>query len=390
MPQHPYRNVVIAAVHNTAQARQLPDHTSLTIALEAALGLIEASGIDVTEIDGLLGQFNVDLTYLLGLMPAWAPTGGMGGIPEILAAADAIALGHCTTVLIAGGGAGVYRDRAATAPWTRVTSEFVLPFGVYTALEFALIARRHMHMYGTTSAQMAHVAATIRNNGHVNPEAIYHGRGPFTAADVLASRMVADPFHLLDCSLTGEGGCALLLTTAERARDLPGTPVYILGGGVDHNGPSYQHPPSWDLRGNRSDTIENGYVGQRAAERAFTMAGLTPRDVDVAELYDPFSFEIIRQLEAFGFCKRGEGGDFATSGALDTGGELPITTDGGLMSFSHGGGSVQLLQRVIRAVQQLQGACATMQVPGAQVAIASNGGAGALFNDVILLGGGRP
>lgn len=390
MGTHPYRDVVIAAVHNTKQARQLPDRTSLSIAVDAALGVIAAAGIDAREIDGVLGQFNVDLTYLLGLMPAWAPTGGMGGIPEVLAAADAIALGHCQAVLIAGGGAGVYTDRSATAPWTRVSSEFVLPFGVYTALEFALIARRHMHMYGTTAEQMAHVAAIIRNNGHVNPEAIYCGRGPFTSDDVLASRMVADPFHLLDCSLTGEGGCALLLTTAARARDLPGKPIYLLGGGIDHNGPSYQHPPSWDLRGNRPDAIENGYVGQRAAERAFAMAGLTPRDVDVAEFYDPFSFEIIRQLEAFGFCKRGEGGDYATSGALAPGGELPITTDGGLMSFSHGGGSVQLLQRVVRAVQQLQGECPTMQVAGANVAIASNGGAGALFNDVILLGGDPP
>ncbi|MFI5507676.1 thiolase family protein [Mycobacterium sp. NPDC051804] len=390
MGTHPYREVVIAAVHNTQQARQLPGHTSLSIAIEAAIGVIDAAGIDPLEIDGVLGQFNVDLTYLLGLMPAWAPTGGMGGIPEVLAAADAIAVGHCGAVLIAGGGAGVYTDRSATAPWTRVTSEFVLPFGIYTALEFALIARRHMYMYGTTPEQMARVAAIIRNNGHVNPEAIYYGRGPFTAEDVLASRMVADPFHLLDCSLTGEGGCALLMTTAERAKDLRCTPVYILGGGIDHNGPSYQHPPSWDLRGNRPDAIENGYVGQRAAERAFAMAGLKPPDVDVAELYDPFSFEIIRQLEAFGFCKRGEGGEYATSGALEPSGELPITTDGGLMSFSHGGGSVQLLQRVIRGVQQLKGSCATMQVPDAEVAMASNGGAGALFNDVILLGSEQP
>ncbi|MEY2570593.1 MAG: hypothetical protein QOE63_943, partial [Acidimicrobiaceae bacterium] len=260
----------------------------------------------------------------------------------------------------------------------------------YTALEFALIARRHMHLYGTTPEQMADVAATIRNNGHVNPEAIYYDRGPFTAQDVLDSRMVADPFHLLDCSLTGEGGCALLLTSAELAADLRQPPVYVLGGGVDHNGPSYQHPPSWDLRGIGPDPVENGYVGQRAAERMFAMAGLGPSDVDVAELYDPFSFEIIRQLEAFGFCKRGEGGDYVTSGAITPDGALPITTDGGLLSFSHGGGSVQLLQRVIRAVQQLQGSCATTQVAGAEVALASNGGAGALFNDVILLGSDHP
>lgn len=368
----------------------LEGYDSYTITVEAALGVLDAAGIAPTQIDGILGQFNTELAYLLRVGPAWVPAGGFGSIPQILDAANAIAAGNCTAVLIAGGGAGIYTERSSTAPWTRMASEFVLPFGIYTALEFALIARRHMHLYGTTPEQMAEVAATIRNNGHVNPEAIYYGKGPFTAQDVLESRMVADPFHLLDCSLTGEGGCALLLTRADIADDLRQTPVYILGGGADHNGPSYQHPPSWDFRGNAPDAIENGYVGQRAAQQSFATAGLTPNDVDVAELYDPFSFEIIRQLEAFGFCGRGEGGDFVTSGAIRPDGELPITTDGGLMSFSHGGGSVQLLQRVIRAVQQLQGTCATTQIAGAEVALASNGGAGALFNDVMLLGSHRP
>jgi acetyl-CoA acetyltransferase len=387
---HPYRNVAIAGVFNTEQGKVLEDHTSETITLKAALGVIEATGIDPLLIDGVLGQFNSAIEYAMRLGPAWVPPGSMGGIPEVLQAADLIAQGHCKAVLIAGGGAGIYTDRTSTAPWTRITSEFVLPFGMFTALEFALIARRHMHMYGTTPEQMAHVAATIRNNGSINPQAVFYGKGPFTAADILASRMVADPFHLLDCAMTAEGGCAILLTSNDIAADLRTKPVFIHGGGVDHNGPSYQHPPSWDLKGNRSDAIENGYVGQRAAERSFAMAGLSRSDVDVAELYDPFSFEIIRQVEAFGFCGRGEGGDFVTSGAIEPGGSLPITTDGGLMSFSHGGGSVQLLQRVIRAVQQLQGDCPTMQVTGAEVAIASNGGAGALFNDVILLGTERP
>jgi acetyl-CoA acetyltransferase len=377
-------------VFNTRQAKVLEGYDSYTITVEAALGVLDAAGMAPARLDGILGQFNTELAYLLRVGPAWVPAGGFGSIPQILDAANAIATGHCTAILIAGGGAGIYTERSSTAPWTRMASEFVLPFGIYTALEFALIARRHMHMYGTTPEQMAEVAATIRNNGHVNPEAIYYGRGPFTADDVLASRMVADPFHLLDCSLTGEGGCALLLTRADIAEDLRQKPVYVLGGGADHNGPSYQHPPSWDLRGRAPDAVENGYVGQRAAQRSFAMAGLTPADVDVAELYDPFSFEIIRQLEAFGFCGRGEGGDYVMSGTIRPDGDLPITTDGGLMSFSHGGGSVQLLQRVIRAVQQLQGACETTQIAGAEVAIASNGGAGALFNDVMLLGGHRP
>jgi len=390
MGSHPYRDVAVAAVFNTKQGKTLEGYDSLGIAIEAALGVLAEAGMQPHEVDGFFGQFAAELPYLLGTGPCYVSAMGMGGIPSILDAASAIAAGHCSAVVLAGGGAGVYTETASVAPWTRISNEYVIPFGMYTALEFALIARRHMHEYGTTPEQLAEVAATIRNNGHVNPEAVFSGRGPFTAQDILDSRLIADPFHLLDCAMTAEGGTAVLLTTADRAADLGRPPVYILGGGVDHTGPSYQHPPSFDITGNRPGSPSNGWVGQRAAERTFAMAGLAPADVDVAELYDPFSFEIIRQLEAFGFCKRGEGGSFVEDGHIGPDGDLPVTTDGGLMSFSHGGGTVQLLQRVVRAVQQLQGTCATNQVTGAEVALASNGGAGAFFNDVILLGSTRP
>lgn len=390
MVEHPYRNVAIAAVFNTQQARALEGWDSLGIAIEAVLGVLCEAGLPAAQVDGVFGQFASELPYLLGMGPCYVSSTGMGGIPAVLDAAQAITAGHVNTAIVSGGGAGVYTDTASVAPWTRISNEFVIPFGMYTALEFALIARRHMHMFGTTPEMLATAAATIRNNGHVNPEACYSGRGPFTAQDVLDSRMIADPFHLLDCSMTAEGGAAILLTTADAAADLRSTPAWILGGGSDHTGPSYQHPPSFDAVGSSPDDIPNGWVGKRAAEQSFAMAGLSPSDVDVAELYDPFSFEIIRQLEAFGFCKPGEGGDLVLAGGVGPDGALPITTDGGLMSFSHGGQSVQLLQRVIRAVQQLQGACPTRQVDGAEVAIASNGGAGAFFNDVILLGSSRP
>ena len=138
----------------------------------------------------------------------------------MLTVAAAVAAGAASAVLLADGEAGVYTDREAMAPWTRPGNEFVAPFGMFTAAEFALIARRHMERHGTTVEQMAHVAATIRNNGSVNPEAIYYGRGPYTPADIRSSRPVAEPFNLLDCATTSEGATALLITTAERAADL--------------------------------------------------------------------------------------------------------------------------------------------------------------------------
>ncbi|HEX2381065.1 MAG TPA: thiolase family protein [Acidimicrobiales bacterium] len=385
---HPFRDVAIVGVFNTEQARQLEGHDSQSIALEGALGALADAGIGIGEVDGIAGQFAADMVLGARMGPCSRKL-STHGIPTVLEAASMIAFGECEVVLIAAGGAAMYTERAATAPWTRPSNELVAGYGLFTAAEFALMARRHMLTYGTTPAQLAAVAATIRNNGHVNPEAVYCGRGPFEVGDILASRMVADPFHLLECAMTSEGGCGLVLTTAERADDAAAKAVWILGGAGDTYGPAYVVPPVWDLRG-RDDGIPAGYVGRRAAQKCFALGGLGPDDVDVAELYDPFSFEIIRQLEAFGFCGEGDGGAFVEDGHIAPGGRLPVTTDGGTMSFSHAGLNVQMLQRVIRGVQQLRGTCVTGQVAGAEVALCSNGGSGALFNDVMLLGSARP
>ena len=384
---HPYRDVAIVGAFNTPQARQLDDHDNESINFEGALGAIADAGIQPHEIDAVIGQLAQELVLSLRLGPCIRLPGQLG-IPIVLEAADLIASGRAEVVLIAAGGAALYRERSAVAPWTRPSHELVVGYGLFTAAEFALMARRHMLMHGTTPEQLATVAATIRNNGHVNPEAVYHGRGPFKPADILASRMVADPFHLLDCAMTSEGGCGLVLARADRAADVPHDPVYILGGNSDSYGPAYQIAPVWDMRG-RSD-VPAGYVGRTAAQQTFRTAGLGPDDVDVAELYDPFSFEIIRQLEAFGFCKDGEGGPFVEEGSVGPDGRLPVTTDGGTMSYSHAGINAQQLQRVIRAVEQLRGTCATNQVDDASVALCSNGGSGALFTDVMLLGTDRP
>ena len=159
--------------------------------------------------------------------------------------------------------------------------------------------------------------------------------------------------------------------------DLDVPPVYVLGGGLDRQGMSYVTAPVWD---------RYGWVGRRAAQMSFEQCGLRPSEVDVAELYDPFSFELIRQLEAYGFCAEGEGGDFVMDGRIRIDGALPIATNGGLLSFSHAG-VVQMLQKPINAALQLRGDLPdVLTVPDAKVAIASNGGAGALFNDVMLLG----
>src|SRR5258708_7430259 len=192
MTKTPLHEVAIVGACNSRQARELPGETSLSITLEAVRGALADAGITAADVDGVCatsGYRHQDLPqywiHLLGGNPCWSGNPGLTGIQAVLDAASAIAAGLCTTVLIANGQAGAYQARSATAPWTRPSNEFVECFGLYTAVEFALIAQRHMHRYGTKPEQLAEVSATIRNHGHRNPEAVYFERGPFTAQDIL-------------------------------------------------------------------------------------------------------------------------------------------------------------------------------------------------------------
>ena len=373
----------MVGAYNTPQAKKL-DTTEIDCVIDAVNGALASAGLAIEDVDG----FNVTSTMqrytareavmLFGARPSW--TGHDIGIPGVIEAALAISAGLCEVAVIATAQVYAHRERKNTAPWTRPSNEFVECWGLFTPAEFALMARRHMHLYGTTAEQFAEVAATIRNNGARHPEACHYGKF-VTPDDVLNSRMIADPCHLLDCAMTSEGGAGLVLTSAERAKDLDVTPIYLLGGGTDKQGMAYVTPPVWG---------KYGQVGKRAAKQTFDQAGLTPEDVDVLEIYDPFSFEIIRQLEVFGFCGEGEGGDFVMDGHLRMDGRFPVVTNGGVMSFSHAG-LAQLLQKPISAVQQLRGEYPDeLTVKGAETALTSNGGSGALFTDVLLLGTERP
>ncbi len=379
--RNPFRGVAIVGAYNTKQAKKLVGMKESTLLLDAMLGTLSAAGLEPKDVDGLnttswVSRVNSrDVAQWFDGRPVW--TGNApAGIEAVLEAAAAIAAGQCHTALVAAVQCGEYTDHASTVSWTRPSNEFVECWGLYTAAEFALMAQRYMHLYGSCRDAMSEIAASIRMNGANHPEAVMYGR-EVSPEEVVKSRMVADPFHLFDCCINSEGGTGIVLTTEERARDLDVTPVYVLGGGTDRQGMAYTTAPIWD---------RYGWVGRRAARLAFEQCGLTPRDVDVAELYDPFSFEIIRQLEAFGFCKEGEGKDFVMDGRIRIDGELPVATNGGLLSYSHAG-LAQMLQKPVNAALQLQGKMPeALRLPHAQVAIASNGGSGALFNDVMILG----
>lgn len=370
------RSAVIVGAFNTKQAKVLNGENSQSVTLAAIKGALADAGIGIDEVDGLNILPGLDYLngsrkfgYSLGLPFFWVGRGAPGPA-SVIEAALAIESGMCDTVVLAAGEAGIYTDRATVAPWTRPSNEFIECWGLMTPAEFALSAQEYMHRFSVDPASIAYIAAVIRNNGSRNPEAIFHGRGPFTAEDILASRMVADPYHLLECAMTGEGGSALVMTSAERARDLAAMPIKVLGGGAESWGPSYTHPPTYE---------RTGMWGRKAADRAFAQAGIARSDVDVFELYDNFSWEIVRYFEALRYCDVGEGPDFVANGAIEVGGRYPIVTDGGTMSYSHTGES-QRIQRVVQAVRQLRGTTSANQVLDPEVALVM------ALGDIVLLG----
>lgn len=360
------RSVSIVGVYQTRQARRLEGATSASLNLEAVNGALEDAGLRIGDVDGfnigigLSNEASETFAYEANAGYFWVGK-AVAGPDAIIEASLAIAAGLCEVVVISSAQAGLFTDRESTAPWTRPSHEFIETWGLHTPAEWALLAKRHMHLYGGTPEQGAYIASVIRNNGHANPEAVYFGRGPYTPEDILRSRPIADPYRLLDCAMTAEGGAAMVLTTSERARDLKGTPVALLGGGYESWGPEYTFPPTYERK---------GLLGQRSADLAFAQAGIEREDVDVLELYDNFSWEIVRYFEAYRYCGIGEGADFALSGVIEPGGKFPIVTDGGTMSHSHTGVS-QILQRPIQAVRQLRGTSSVNQVEGAEVALAA-------------------
>lgn len=382
---HPFHEIAIVGIGATKQARAL-DVSTLSACLEATHLALDDAGLTVQDIDGICARWpgpggtvfhpgSADWAKLLGIPLRWIGDTYPQGVPALLDAASAIATGQCNTVLIVGGQAGLARD-GAVASYTRPENEFTEIWGAMTAAHFALVANVYLDRYRPDREQLATVAATIRNAGSANPNAVMFDRGPFRAQDILDAPMVASPFTRLDLCLASEGAAAVIVTRADRARDLPTTPVRLLGGGCEWYRQQYVDPPRFD---------EVYDVGAKAAADAFAMAGITADDVDVAEVYDINTFEIVRQLEILGFCGAGEGVAFANDAGIDKAGGIPVNTDGGLMSYSHiGWGGPQL--KLVEAVRQLRGTAGPGQVNEVEIAVACGAGSGAQYHNTAVLG----
>jgi acetyl-CoA acetyltransferase len=245
---------------------------------------------------------------------------------------------------------------AAQAP-----SPFELPYRPNNPVaSYALAASRHMYEFGTTSEQLASVAVAARQWANLNPEAFR--QGPLSIEDVLATRLVSDPLHAADCCLITDGGAAVVMTRADRAKDLRQTPVALLGAAS----------ATWHIEiAQLADLTVS--AAQESGRRAFAQAGLGPSDIDVVNLYDAFTINTIMFLEDLGFCGKGEGGPFVASGAIAPGGSLPVNTNGGGLSFCHPG--MYGLFTLVESIRQLRGQAGERQVNGAKLALAhGNGG----------------
>lgn len=345
--------------------------------LRAAVAALDDAGLKGRDIDGILAFPNVGkceaFAASLGSanlrFAAIIHMGGAAPVASLRLAAMAVVSGAANHVLIPAGWNGysgarvrqtVTTDRNSI-PGGAIAWDYYLPQGLTVPPQwYALMARRHMHEYGTTHEQLGAVAVAMRRHAQLNPGAVMHGK-PLTLADYLASPMLADPYRVNDCCLETDGAAACIVTTPERARDLGKSPVYIMGAAAGQPYPA-------DEITNRRDFHATGLT--IAAPEAFRMAGVTPEDADFAEIYDCFTFEVIQQLEEAGFCRRGEGGPFVEGGAIELGGRLPVNTHGGLLSEAHSLG----IGHIVEAVKQLRGSAGARQVPGAEIGVVTGWG----------------
>jgi len=361
---------------------KLPDRTSLSLHIEAAAAAIRDTGLSKADIDGVLSMppyddpafmFCVQVAEGLGLRSRFSSDLNLGGatpVVMVLHAAAAIAAGLAETILCTCGEARLSgRGRPKHGRRTWGYENFENPFGrIGPVSNYAMAARRHMHEYGTTSAQFGAVAVAMRTHALLNEGA--QMKKPMTVEDHQNSRFIAEPFRLFDCCLNSDGAAAVVVTTAERARDLPHVPVLIVGGTQCHTHKNFFEAPSPAQQGEED--------AARDLQRKY---GLSAGDFDFAELYDCFTFTVLAQLESYGFCKVGEGGPFAEAGSIGLGKTIPVNTHGGLLSH----GYIDGMTHITEAAKQLRGGCGTRQVEGAELGLVTgNGGDLATHANLVL------
>lgn len=367
------RTPVIAGVYQSIQG-DLSARTQHDLYFEVAKGALADAGLSLADVDGLIGEVpdgvgirnllpGAALADLIGHPLKFEATTHIGAAScstGVGLAAMAVAAGAADVVLVptavAGAAGGLQsgdRDKAIEA-MAKLGSPYEWLWGTTRVADYAVIARRHMHEFGTTPEQLAEIAVVQRKGSTLHPLSAMGRKGEIAIDDVLGSRMIADPIRLLECCPVNQGGAAVVVTTAERARDLRRPAVRIIGWGEGHG---YLDPGS-------APSLTT-FAGVEAANTAFGQAGISRDNVDVVGMSDHFTINVLIGLEDAGFCKKGEGGPFVEGGALGIGGRLPTNTAGGFLSFSHAGNCG--LMTMIEVVEQLRGSAGPRQVKDAAI-----------------------
>jgi acetyl-CoA acetyltransferase len=362
--------VAVAGVGETEVGR-VPHMSATQMYAKACRLALEDAGLTNNQVDGVITANSWSEPHFyhaewvaeyLGIKPKYCLTVGTGGGTIIAAlhhAASAIETGLCETVLVAAADnwlSAFSREKMVEMMAANAGHpHFEVPYGSFVPALYALFARAYMHKYGATLEQLGRIAITARNHALLHPGA--QMREPITMEDVNGSKKVAEPLRLLDCALISDGGAALVLANAGRAKDMKSQPIYALGFGEAHQ---HEHV-SQAVSLTETAATDSG-------ARAFRMAGLSPGDIDLAMLYDAFTSNVLMFLEDLGFCDRGEGGAFVEAGEIELGGRLPVNTNGGLLSYAHPGNPGALLLAV-EAIRQLRGECGDRQVKDARAAL---------------------
>ena len=364
------KTVAVVGAAETTEMGKIPNTSQLMLHADAALNAMRDAGLTAKDIDGVAtaGDSPVEIANYLGITPTWVDGTSVGGCSFMLHvrhAAAAINEGLCNTVLITHAESG--RSRVGARRMSRDPAsqmgQFEVPYGVTNPpTMFTIPALRYMKTYGVTEADVAMVSVIQREWAAKNPRASF--RDPITVDDVLNSNMIAWPFRLLMCCLVTDGGGALILTSAERAKDFPQKPVYILGTGESCETPMIS----------QMEDFTTSKAFRVSGKKAFAEAGIQHKDVDHLMIYDAFAHLPIYGLEDLGFCERGEGAAFIRERNTAPGGKLPLNTNGGGLSYMHSG--MYGMYALQESVRQMRG-IAPAQVPGAKISIAH--GVGGMF-----------
>ncbi len=364
------KTVAIVGVAESDELGIVPNKSALQHHAEAAYNALEDAGLSKNDVDGVFtaGSSTLTTAEYLGIQPSFTDTTSVGGSSFVIHVAHALAAinaGYCEVALITHGQPGRSgRGRAAGDP-NVPNAQYEAPYGFSGApINYSLACSRYMHEFGEdrTREALAEIAVSTRKWAQMNPKALM--RDPMTFDDYHNSRWISWPFHLLDCCLVTDAGASIVVTTAERARSLKKKPAWVLGAAEGHDHGMVSQMPSL-----------TSMIARETGKKSLAMAGVSHDDIDLTMVYDSFTYTVLLTLEGLGFCGQGEGPDFVKGQRTAPGGDFPLNTSGGGLSYTHPGMYGSFL--LVEAVRQLRGEVGERQVPNCKVSLV-NGTGGSL------------